>query len=72
MCDPSTGRLIFKLGEERLSDLISDELGVSIDPATLRIFIRAHWETIAPAAHEIHSAKFHRPARAQESAKKEG
>lgn len=40
--------------EHRLSDLIAHELGTRIDPAALRILIRAHWPEVAGLAHEIH------------------
>lgn len=40
--------------EQRLSRLLSEELGLYVDATALRVFIRAHWSTISPLAHEIH------------------
>jgi hypothetical protein len=42
--------------ESQLADLIRRELGIDIDRRALRIFIRAHWDKVAPLAHRIHGA----------------
>lgn len=42
--------------ERKLRDLMTTELGVSIDKAALRLFIRHHWKAVAAYAHAIHDA----------------
>lgn len=42
--------------EHRISDAFRKELGVTINPQALRIFIRKEWKLLAKAAHEIHDA----------------
>lgn len=43
--------------ERRLAALLKVETGVVIDPAALRMFIRAKWERVSVLAHRIHEAK---------------
>lgn len=43
--------------ESELSMLIKRELGIDIDKAALRIFIRANWRTVQGLAHAIHGTK---------------
>lgn len=42
--------------EKKLAALLMVELDVSVEPAALRGFIKAKWQTIAPLAHIIHEA----------------
>lgn len=43
--------------EANLAALIRRELGISIDKAALRIFIRANWSTVQSLAHAIHGTR---------------
>jgi hypothetical protein len=42
--------------EDRLAKMVRDDLGVSINPQALRMFIRTRWARVSKAAHEIHDA----------------
>lgn len=37
-----------------LAKMFKDDLGVTIDPQALRMFIRWRWDRISAAAHRIH------------------
>jgi hypothetical protein len=52
MCDPTSGE--GKRPHYRLADLIERELDVRVDPAALRLFLRANWESVTRLAHLIH------------------
>lgn len=43
--------------ETELAALIKSELGITIDKAALRIFIRANWTTVQGLAHAIHGTR---------------
>lgn len=40
----------------RISQIISDEARVWINPAVLRLIIKYRWAEVAKAAHEIHGS----------------
>jgi hypothetical protein len=42
--------------EETLANLVKADLGVTINPQALRMFIRSRWARVSKAAHEIHDA----------------
>jgi hypothetical protein len=42
--------------EQRIADALRRELGVTVNPQALRIFMRTQWETVRKAAHEIHGS----------------
>jgi hypothetical protein len=42
--------------EQRIADAFRRELGVTLHPQALRVFIRKEWSTLSEAAHEIHDA----------------
>ncbi len=42
--------------EKKLAALLLVHLDVSVEPAAIRNFIKAHWATIAPLAHIVHAA----------------
>jgi hypothetical protein len=42
--------------EDRIAKMVRDDLGVSVNPQALRMFIRTRWARLSKAAHEIHDA----------------
>lgn len=42
--------------EELLADLIKADLGATINPQALRLWLRWRWDRITPMAHRIHNA----------------
>jgi hypothetical protein len=43
--------------EEQLANLMADDLGVTIAPRELRMFIRANWRKVSAYAHAIHGTE---------------
>lgn len=43
--------------EQSLADLMSRDLGVTIIPRELRMFIRANWRKVSVYAHAIHCSE---------------
>lgn len=43
--------------EQIMVDMIREDLGVTIDPQALRMFIRQRWSQFTPLAHRIHEGK---------------
>jgi hypothetical protein len=43
--------------EEVMAKMFREELGITIDPVALRMFIRACFDRLAPLAHRIHEGK---------------
>lgn len=50
--DPDAG----KSAEQLLAEAFKKDLGVTLDPQALRIFIRWRWDRIQKLAHKIHGA----------------
>lgn len=48
--------------EEALADLMTRDLGVTIAPRELRMFIRANWRKVSLYAHAIHGSEGQRQA----------
>lgn len=46
-----------RASEQIMVDMIREDLGVTIDPQALRMFLRYRWERIAPLAHRVHDGK---------------
>jgi hypothetical protein len=42
--------------EQRISDIISKEAGVYINPQVVKLIVKYNWRELAKAAHEIHDA----------------
>lgn len=42
--------------EERITKMLKDDLGVTINSQALRMFIRTRWARLSKAAHEVHDA----------------
>jgi hypothetical protein len=42
--------------EDRIAKMVREDLGVTINPQALRMFIRTRWARVSKAAHEIHDA----------------
>jgi hypothetical protein len=42
--------------ERLLADAVQKDLGVTIDPQALRIFLRWRWDRVQQLAHKIHDA----------------
>lgn len=42
--------------EEKLADLMTADLGVTIDARKLRLFILARWDRVCKHAHAVHDA----------------
>jgi hypothetical protein len=42
--------------EERIAKMLKDDLGVTVNPQALRMFLRTRWSAMSKAAHEIHDA----------------
>lgn len=58
MCGPDiTPRVQALPPEHELSSIMERELGVTIHPQALRMFIRANWRELVKHAHRIHDAK---------------
>jgi len=51
-CNTDSG----KSPEHLLADAFQKDLGVTIDPQALRIFIRWRWDRVQKLAHKIHDA----------------
>lgn len=43
-----------KNAPEKLANLMHREMGVTISPALLRLFLRSHWAKVSMLAHQIH------------------
>jgi hypothetical protein len=43
--------------EEVMAKMFREDLGITIDPVALRMFIRARFDRLAPLAHRIHEGK---------------
>jgi hypothetical protein len=43
--------------EETLVAMIREDLGITVDPQALRMFLRQHWTRIALLGHRIHEGK---------------
>lgn len=50
--DPDVG----KSPEQLLAEAFKRDLGVTMDPMALRIFIRWRWDRVQKLAHKIHAA----------------
>lgn len=48
--------------EEGLADLMTRDLGVTVTPRELRMFIRANWRRVSAYAHAIHGTEGQRQA----------
>lgn len=46
-----------RTSEQIMTDMIREDLGVSIDPQAWRMFIRHRFDRISPLAHRIHDGK---------------
>lgn len=40
-----------------MAKMFREDLGITIDPVALRMFIRARFDRLAPLAHRIHEGK---------------
>jgi hypothetical protein len=43
--------------EEQLATLMQNDLGVTVTPRELRMFIRANWRKVSAFAHAIHGSE---------------
>jgi hypothetical protein len=43
--------------EERIATMVREDLGVTVNPQALRMFIRTRWARLSKAAHEIHDGR---------------
>ena len=43
--------------EERIATMVREDLGVTVNPQALRMFIRARWARLSKAAHEVHDGR---------------
>lgn len=47
---------LYRNAEERISDIISEEARVWVDPKLVRLIIKYRWDEISKAAHQIHGS----------------
>jgi hypothetical protein len=57
MCGEIPSNSDNRTSEQALSDLIREELGVTVEPQALRMFVRHNWFRIAALAHRIHEGR---------------
>ena len=43
--------------EQRIADMVREDLGLNVHPQALRMFIRARWARLSKAAHEVHDGR---------------
>lgn len=43
--------------EERMATMIKEDLGITVNPQALRMFIRMRWARLSKAAHEVHDGR---------------
>jgi hypothetical protein len=43
--------------EQRIATMVREDLGVTVNPQALRMFIRTRWARLSKAAHEVHDGR---------------